>query len=110
MLRRLRRAGDPRAAQRARRFFKPQESVRFFCLDTAAGDFAQAMLGDQEDLMHKCTGWLLREAGRPDRPRLERFLRAHGPAIHRTSVRYAIERFPEARRKRILRDTRGDGG
>jgi 3-methyladenine DNA glycosylase AlkD len=73
-------------------------------------DFAQAMFGDREDLMHKCTGWLLREAGRTDQARLERFLRAHGPAIPRTSVRYAIERFPETQRKRILRDTRGAGG
>jgi 3-methyladenine DNA glycosylase AlkD len=72
----------------------------------AAYEFAQAMFGDREDLMHKCTGWLLREAGRTDPVRLERFLRRHGPSIPRTSVRYAIERFPEARRKQILHETR----
>ena len=50
--------------------------------------------------------WLLREAGKTDPPRLERYLRRHGPTIPRTTVRYAIERMPEARRKAMLLATR----
>lgn len=61
---------------------------------------------DNHDLMHKACGWLLREAGKADAKRLERFLLRHGAAIPRTTVRYAIERFPEGRRRRILERTR----
>jgi 3-methyladenine DNA glycosylase AlkD len=51
-------------------------------------------------------GWLLREAGKIDRPRLERYLRATGAAIPRTTLRYAIERFPERKRLALLAATR----
>lgn len=67
---------------------------------------AEALFADQHDLIHKAVGWLLREAGKTDAARLERFLRRHGPRIPRTTVRYAIERFPPTRRRRLLLDTR----
>ena len=66
-----------------------------------------ALAGDGEDLMHKACGWLLREAGKTDPARLEAFLRRHGPALPRTTVRYAIERFDPQRRARLLAETRG---
>ena len=66
-------------------------------------------LGDPEDLMHKATGWLLREAGRTNRPRLRRFLLQHGPRIPRTSLRYAIEHFSATERAALLRATRAYG-
>ena len=47
---------------------------------------------------------MLREAGKTDMPRLERYLRANGPAIPRTTLRYAIERFPEPKRRALLKD------
>ena len=59
-----------------------------------------------DDLIHKANGWVLREAGKRDLARLERFLLAHGPAIPRTTLRYAIERFPTARRRELLLATR----
>ncbi len=74
-------------------------------LDESYGT-VEALLGDREDLMHKAMGWLLREAGKTDAPRLERFLREHGPAVPRTTLRYAIERFPAPRRKALLESTR----
>ncbi len=61
---------------------------------------------DPEDLMHKAVGWLLREAGKTDPLRLRRFLERHGPAIPRTTLRYAIERFPAPDRRRLLTSTR----
>ena len=67
----------------------------------------EALLGDREDLMHKAMGWLLREAGKSDPARLERFLLAHGAAVPRTTLRYAIERFPPPKRKALLDATRG---
>jgi len=60
----------------------------------------------KDDLVHKANGWLLREAGKSDPARLEKFLLAHGPAIPRTTLRYAIERFPEAKRKALLLKTK----
>ncbi len=60
----------------------------------------------KDDLVEKANGWLLREAGKGDPARLEAFLLAHGPAIPRTTLRYAIERFPEDRKKRLLAGTR----
>jgi 3-methyladenine DNA glycosylase AlkD len=74
-------------------------------LDTAY-HVASRLFGDREDLMHKAVGWLLREAGKTDMPRLERFLRAEGPGMPRTTVRYAIERFPTPKRNRLLEATR----
>jgi 3-methyladenine DNA glycosylase AlkD len=61
---------------------------------------------DPEDLMHKATGWLLREAGKTDMARLRQFLHQHGPAVPRTALRYAIERFPDAVRQQLLELTR----
>jgi 3-methyladenine DNA glycosylase AlkD len=64
------------------------------------------LLRDQEDLIHKACGWLLREAGRTDEARLRRFLLHHGPRLPRTTLRYAIERYEERERARLLAVTR----
>jgi len=64
------------------------------------------LLPDKHDLIHKANGWLLREAGKADAVRLEVNLLKHGPAIPRTTLRYAIERFPSAKRRKILEKTR----
>ncbi len=61
---------------------------------------------DADDLIQKASGWLLREAGKADMARLERFLRRHGPSIPRTTLRYAIERFPDSKRKSLLTATK----
>lgn len=65
---------------------------------------------DREDLIQKAVGWMLREAGKTDPLRLERYLRKNGPNIPRTTVRYAIERFDERRRQDLLRATKEIGG
>lgn len=67
---------------------------------------AEHALSHPEDLMHKALGWLLREAGKADATRLEAFLLRHRAAIPRTSVRYALERFSQADRTRLMRETR----
>lgn len=67
---------------------------------------ALLLLPDQHDLIHKATGWLLREAGKTDSARLEAFLLSHGPKIPRTALRYAIEKLPQERRKMLLAETR----
>jgi len=69
-------------------------------------DIARRLHGDREDLIQKAVGWALREAGKTDMARLERYLRAGGAGIPRTTLRYAIERFPEAKRRALLAATR----
>jgi 3-methyladenine DNA glycosylase AlkD len=71
---------------------------------------ATALQLDSHDLIHKACGWLLRECGKADAGRLEKYLLKHGPAIPRTTLRYAIERFPAAKRREILEDTRRYSG
>jgi 3-methyladenine DNA glycosylase AlkD len=61
---------------------------------------------DQDDLIQKANGWLLREVGKRDMARLEAFLLRNGPQIPRTTLRYAIEKFDSSRRVRLLAQTR----
>lgn len=63
---------------------------------------ARKLLSDKHDLMHKATGWVLRETGKVSRPDLLSFLENHYHSIPRTTFRYAIEHFPPAQRKRLL--------
>jgi 3-methyladenine DNA glycosylase AlkD len=69
-------------------------------------EIAKQLHADREDLIQKAVGWTLREAGKTDPARLERYLRANGPSMPRTTVRYAIERFPEDKRRALLAATR----
>lgn len=68
---------------------------RFDITLTLAGQY----LSHPHPLIHKATGWMLREAGKRHLPTLLSFLDAHAPAMPRTALRYAIEKLhPELRR------------
>jgi 3-methyladenine DNA glycosylase AlkD len=63
---------------------------------------AKMLHPDPHDLIHKAVGWALREAGKLDQARLERYLRANVRVIPRTTFRYAIERFGDRKRRALL--------
>ena len=69
--------------------------------DTLA--LAELLLDDPEELLHKATGWMLREIGKRDLPTLDSCLRFHYRRMPRVMLRYAIERLPEERRLLYLK-------
>ncbi len=54
------------------------------------------------DLMHKACGWMLREIGKRDRAALTDYLLKNKAVMSRTTLRYAIEHYPEPERKAFL--------
>jgi len=76
------------------------------------GDFADTLkiaailLGDEEDLLHKAVGWMLREVGKRNLGEEETFLTRYYTQMPRAMLRYAIEKLPEPERLAYLRGTK----
>ena len=64
---------------------------------------SEILLDDKQDLIHKAVGWMLREVGKRDVEVLKDFLKINYKKLPRTTLRYAIERFPEKERKKFLK-------
>jgi len=64
---------------------------------------ADILIKDEQNLIHKAVGWMLREVGKRNQEVLEIFLKERYKQMPRTMLRYAIEKFPEERRKAYLK-------
>jgi 3-methyladenine DNA glycosylase AlkD len=69
--------------------------------DTLA--LCRLLLDDPQDLIHKASGWMLREVGKRDGDAERNFLNRHYRRMPRTMLRYAIEKFPREERERYLK-------
>jgi 3-methyladenine DNA glycosylase AlkD len=66
-------------------------------------DIVDTLIVENHDLMHKACGWMLRELGKKDVNLLTDYLETNYNRMPRTMLRYAIEKYPEDIRKRILK-------
>ena len=64
---------------------------------------ADILLHHRHDLIHKAVGWLLREVGKHDEATLVTFLSTRYKSMPRTTLRYAIEKFPPDTRQAYLK-------
>ena len=64
---------------------------------------AKRLLHDEHDLIHKASGWMLREVGKKDIKLLYSFLDEYSKEMPRTMLRYSIEKLPEEQRKHYLK-------
>lgn len=64
---------------------------------------AEKYLSHSHDLIHKATGWMIREIGKRGARDLQlEFLDKFTPVMPRTALRYAIEHLPESQRRHYL--------
>jgi len=63
---------------------------------------AEMLVDDQQDLIHKAVGWMLREAAKRQLSITMNFLDQYAASMPRTMLRYALERFPADLKKEYM--------
>ena len=94
-------AGSPSLWERRIAIMATYQFIRHKDFDDTLA-LSEKLLTDEEDLIHKAVGWMLREVGNRDQKLEKAFLKRHYKNMPRTMLRYAIEKFPQATRKRYL--------
>jgi 3-methyladenine DNA glycosylase AlkD len=103
-------AGKPLLAKLAKSndLWKQRVSVMFTWAHIRAGqpqvtlDQVEKFLKHPHDLIHKASGWMLREVGKKDVALLRDFLASHAALMPRVMLRYAIEKLTEKERAKWL--------
>jgi hypothetical protein len=95
-------ARSPEPMRRRTAILATYAFIRRGDLDDTFG-IADLLLEDEDDLVDKAVGWMLREAGKRDEGRLLAYLDAHAASMPRVTVRYAIEKLDPAVRSRYLK-------
>ena len=88
-------AGSDRPMERRTAILSTFAFIRHGDLEDAYR-IAELLVDDDEDLVHKAVGWMLREAGKRDEPRLRAFLDEHAATMPRVMLRYSIEKLDPA--------------
>jgi 3-methyladenine DNA glycosylase AlkD len=63
---------------------------------------ADTLLHDEDDLVQKGYGWMLKEASRKHQEDVFRYIMKHKATMPRTALRYAIEKMPEELKRRAM--------
>jgi len=65
-------------------------------------EIATILLHDEEDLVQKGYGWMLKAASESDQDAVFRFVMSHKATMPRTALRYAIEKMPQQLKKAAM--------
>ncbi len=65
-------------------------------------EISETLLEDNEELINKAVGWMLREIGKKEDLVLENFIKRNYKKMSRITLRYSIEKFPKEKQKFYL--------
>ena len=65
----------------------------------------ESLISDQEDMVQKGLGWLLKEISQQDPERIYRYLKLWEKELSRTTLRIALEKYPQEIRAQFIKRT-----
>ena len=90
---------------RSANLWKRRTAILSTCYFIRRGEYADTfkiakiLVNDEEELIQKATGWMLRFAGGKDHKALEKFLDKYAATMPRTMLRYSIENLDKKQQK-----------